>query len=389
MSEIPVLVSDRALEPHVPENNSVESKGNKIFYGLKQSTRPSKVARSNERSERSLDLRARRADIYKKVVETEDPEKRKELLKEAHARDEIEAQYLSQGEVKVNMPGLGEQVSRYTMIESPEGYKSLEDDDQPTIFLIPGISNDLDSVGGLIKEIPLQGRNVVAAGMPDSQMGHVTADFVDAVENSSTLEPHVNFMKAAINELIGQGQPVELWGMSAGSMVVAEILNDPEFSERVKRAVLLSPAGTSEQGVKKQTFGVVKEAVRVFKNPSKGAHYSLTMSRHEDQIPKSEEEKALATRVFNSVREKTLQKFGPYRTMQVAEGGQITVVTGRKDDMTRSTESNSDFRSHPQVELISLKNGVHNTPIIEAEKLVPKVLDRQKLADVRSEISKL
>lgn len=385
MSEIPVSVTDRTLQPHVPENNSVESKGNKIFYALKKSTRPSKIARKDERSERSLDLRAHRAELYKKIVKTEDPEKRQQILKEAHARDEIEAQYLSQGEVKVDLPGLGEQSARYTMIEPPEGRRLSEQRDP--IFLIPGISNDLDSVGGLAKEIPYQGRSVIVVGMPDSQMGQVTSEFSDAVLQSSTLEPHANFFKAAINKLVGENAPVELWGMSAGSMITAEILNDPKYQERVKQAVLLSPAGTSEQGIKRQNIGVATEALRVFKRPSKGAHYSLTMARHEDQTPKSEEDKAIAGSTFNAVREKTLKKFDPFKTMKVADGGQITVVSGTKDNMTRSRESDGDFRSHPQVELISVQGGVHNTPIVEAGKIIPEVFEKQKLAEVRSELS--
>lgn len=385
MSEIPVSISSRMLEPHVPEKNSVEHKGNKIFHALKKSTRESKIARQGERSERSLDLRAKRAEIYKEVVETTSQTRRVELLKEAKARDEIEAQYLSQGEIKVELGGLGEQSARFTMIEPPEGNK-LSDRQDP-IFLIPGISNDLDSVGSLAKEIAYQGREVILVGMPDSQMGYVTKEFAEATKNSQTVEPHSRFFKAAIDELAGKDALVELWGMSAGSMIVAEILNDPFYQERVKNAVLLSPAGTSQQSSRTQNFGVAKEALRVFKRPEKGAHYSLTMSRNGDQIQKTDEEKALAQATFNAIREKTLNKFEPYNTMRVADGGQITVVSGKKDDMTRSREGDENFTKHPQARLISLSEGVHNTPIIEAPMVVPEIFKIQEISTIRSELT--
>lgn len=378
MAEIPVSLTDRKLEPHVPENNSVETKGNKIFYKLSKSTRPSKIAREGERSERSLDERARRADIYKEVLKTPDRARRKELLAEAHARDEIEAQYLAQGEIRVNIPGLGDQMARYTMIEPPEGRK-LPEEHEP-IFLIPGISNDLDSVGSLAKEIPYQGRSLVVVGMPDSQMGNATEQFAQAVKESPTLEPHVDFFKAAINKLVGEDAPVELWGMSAGSMIVAEMLNDPVYSERVNQAVLLSPAGTSEMTMNQQNLGVLNETIRVY-GSKKGVNYPLYLGNNKEQkAPET------AGKTFNILRKKLLKKFEPYKTMKIKEGGQITVVTGRHDGLTRSTDSNDMFRTLPQVELISLKNGIHNTPIIEADKVVAKVLDRQKLADVRAEL---
>lgn len=387
MTEAHVETTHRIQEPHVPEANTVEQKGNRVFYALGNSTRNSRIVREGPKAERSLDLRAKRADLYKEILKTPDRARRKELLAEARARDEIESQYLAQGEITVDLPGLGEQSAHYTMIEPPEGQK-LQGEYDP-IFLIPGIANDIDSVGSLAKEIAYQGRSVIVVGMPESQMGIATKEFADAVKQSPTMEAHAGFFKAVIDKMVGEEQPVELWGMSAGSMITAEILNDPTFSERVKQAVLLSPAGTSEQGMMQQNIGVATEALRVFRRPSRGAHYSLVMDRNSNQVQKSESDKDIAGEIFNSVREKTLTKFEPYHTMKVAEGGQITIVTGRKDAMTRSTESNDQFRAHRQVELISLKNGVHNTPIIQADKVVPKVFERQQLADVRSELWKL
>ena len=138
MSEIPVSVTDRAPETHVPENNFVESKGNKIFHNiLGKATRPSKITNEGdnfeerqiareqrselfkeiegtddpiikqelldernsvekpERLDRSLDVRAKRAEILKEALKTQDRGKRKELLAKAHDLDEIEAQYLN------------------------------------------------------------------------------------------------------------------------------------------------------------------------------------------------------------------------------------------------------------------------------------------------------
>lgn len=380
MSEIPVEITDRALEPKVPEVNSTE-KGEKVFRRLKIVTKKgSKITRKGERSERSLGLRAHRAELYKKIVKTEDPEKRQQILKEAHARDEIESQYLSQGELTVDLPGLGEQTSRYTMIEPPEGRK-LPGEQYP-VFLIPGASNDINSVGNLVKEIAYQGRSVIVVGMPDSQMGITTEAFAKEVKESPTMEPHAIFFKTAINKLVGEDASFELWGMSAGSMITAEILNDPKYQERVRQAVLLSPAGTSEHSKNQQNFGVATESIRVYGKPSRGVHYPLYIGNNKDQ-----KTPVTAGDIFKTVIQKAREKFEPYQSMKVADGGQITVVSGTKDNMTRSRESDEDFRSHPQVELISVQGGVHNTPIIEAGRIVPEVFEKQKLAEVRSELS--
>lgn len=370
-------ITEPQQEFKAPEYNRI-SKGERLLYGFKKITHKSKTSGIN-RMDRSIDLRSNRADLYKKAIDTDDPKTRKELFGQAHSRDAIEQQYLMQGEVKVNLPGLGEQIARYNMIEPPEGRRTSETDSKPTIILIPGISNDIDSVGNLEKEIPFNGRNIITIAMPDSFMGLVTEEFATAVKNVPDMTLHTEFFKNAINALAGNETPIELWGHSTGAMIVAKLLNDPQFSERTTNAVLTSPAGSTEQSKLSSIWGNLgPEVVRLLKS-GETAKYSFTGGRKED-LPQQDAQTAKnRVRTFNAVIEKTIHRSSDYDTMKVKEGGKIIVVSGDKDQVTKSRKSIEEFGQNPQAEVLSLPNGIHSTPITKAQVIVPEIFAKQQI----------
>lgn len=103
-NEIPVTIGERHAEPQMPEKNALGF--DKQYYRAGLVTKPSgiKSPQSEIDQSRPQSLRAVRAELFKQIRKDRvDPHA---ALQEAHARDEIARQFLTQGEVAVDLPGL-------------------------------------------------------------------------------------------------------------------------------------------------------------------------------------------------------------------------------------------------------------------------------------------
>jgi pimeloyl-ACP methyl ester carboxylesterase len=360
------------LEGITPEINKLEAFSN-LFRRLGAITSKSRIR--NTESDRPFSLLAKRAELHKEVTEArgaKDTKKTEDLLHEAHMRDEIAKQYLTQGEVTIDMGELGKQTARYVEVKPPaERNKNL-----PTIFLIPGISNDIDCVGWLIQELAWEGRTVVCAGFPESHMGKTTEAFARAVKDSKEYGPHSQLFSAELKTLIPDGE-VELWGQSTGVPILEQILQDPEIQKRVTRAVGLNPASSVDQTLMSLYSGTAREAAYLageFKNLPK---YTLSGGRREmDGIAKNTPQAQLNKEVMNTLLERVRTKMDLWKTAKVKEGGTITIVSGDKDFMTRSSEEFTDEAKfqvkNPQMRVVRLPECHHSTVLIHPE----EVLDR-------------
>lgn len=374
MSELAEEISTPIQEKSVPEINLIE-KLDRLFYAVGKLTKPSRFSRSAEIPEgleRSLLSRTTRADLLAKLeaIPKSNRVRRQETIREAKVRDEIARQYLNQGEVRVNLPGLEEQTARFVIIEPPKSLVPQETETKPTIFLIPGISNDIDSVTGLVQEIAFLGRKVIVVGFPESYMGKISPEFVEAVRKSQNYEPHTTFFKRAVVKLLGPASNIELWGFSTGAPIVAEILSDQEFQKRTTNAVLLSPASSVDQSRLQLNLGIAQEVARLVKNFGKLAKYSLTSGR---KTPDEKGQKQLKQNVYKSLLDKVRRKSDFWRTMKVQDTGQIVIVSGKRDQMTKSSEAISQFAQNPQGKIVDFPDGSHVTPLVEPEKVLPKV----------------
>jgi hypothetical protein len=370
-----VIVEPAQQETRVPEYNTLENL-NTLFYRLGKVTYR-RVIRGREGDvERPLWLLAKRAELFHQAQGADD-DTRKKVLAEARARDEIAAQYLNQGEVKVTLPGLGEQMARYTNIEPPEGSEKVGDVGKPPVFLIPGISNDIDCVGALAQEIPYQGRNLIVIGFPESYMGKTTKEFADAVEKSPDFGPHAEFYKKAINSLVGEEQDVELWGFSTGAPIVAQILNDTDFQSRTTGAALISPASCIDQSDAQLNMGVLREARQVAKKFGLVPKYTRTTGLSEGVPLETKEHRQLRERVYGLLLKRVETVSGYYPNAMVKEGGKITVVSGEKDELTKSYKAREMFLQNPQMKIIDISNGYHTTPLVEPERVVPMIFESQ------------
>lgn len=373
-----VLVGDREQETTETVKNIVES-FDKLFYSREAVTARGRFPlpeRQGRIVERPLFSRAKRAELYKKYKEIpkENKEERKRILEEAHVRDELTAQFLNQGEISIALPGLGEQTARYTRINPPDPLQTEETDTKPPILIIPGISNDIECLAGLVQEIGMEGRKVVIVGFPESYKGEVTQEFSDAVKRDPEFGPHVEFFKNAIKGLMGEEGNLELWGFSTGGTILEKILQDPKFQERTEQAVLICRASSVDQSVTRLKAGVIHDLGFI---SSPGALPSLSWTM-ESKTPREKEQKRLRKEVLSSLLKRVSKRFDFWQDAKVQQGGKIIFVTGRKDQITKSYERNNDFVKNTQARVIDLPNGYHATPVTQPELVVPQIFDMQK-----------
>ncbi len=345
----------------------------------------------NRGIERSASLRTTRAHLLEEYrrIPKENAEGRKKLITEAHQRDEIAAQFLNQGNVKITIGELGEQSAKYTILNP-------KSEANPPIFFIPGISNDLSCVEALSQELAYKtGRKVYVVGMIDSIEGQATQKFADAISKSPDFGPYAEFFKGAINALT-ESSKIELWGHSTGGPLITEILNDPRFQSKVINAVLLNPASSANISIPELVSGITNEFKNIIsKNMPK---YTLSADRWGkgviDKIAdlvlkksptqtevQDEQQRKIKGSINSTMMKKVCSIEDSWKAAKVKNGGKIVVYSGRQDYMTRSSEVfKGDDQSmaylkqqNPQLEVIDDQAGYHTTPLID-NKIVGQVL---------------
>ncbi len=364
-------------EKNEPVKNLVESL-EKIYYFQSKVTQSSKFNRSEgdrEGQERPMFLRKRRADILHQIETSSDRSEKENLLAKAKALDEITAQYLNQQDVSIRLPEFGEESisARIAIVKAPEEFKTEEDNKADPIFFIPGISNDIECVNNVIAEIAMQGRDVITVGYPEGFSGHITEDFVKDVEQKSGVDAHAAFFKEVFNKVQKEfGRPMEMWGLSMGAPITAKILNDPEYQEKVSQAVLLFPAQSVDMSSTSMTMGSAKE-FNYLKNKTATLNWTVGTNREvkTDQLK-------LRKKVLGINVKKMLAKDESWKTASVREGGVITVVSGLKDEITKSYQADEEFKNG-DLRVIELPDAHHMTINIEPEEIIEKILTKPKV----------
>lgn len=351
--ELPLRTQERSL----PENDKVNAL-DKLFYAATFITRKS-MAEHKAGIERTRQLRRVRAKLYKelKKIPHDQKESRQAIFDEAHARDNIEAQFLNQGNVEVTLPNLGTQSSRFTIVELPESQKPPEAIGLPPIVFIPGISNDTAYGISLVEELALKGRKVITLAYPESSLGNLTPEFAQAFAQSKTYEPHTTYFKEAIGKLTGTG-PIEVWGHSTGSAIAGNLLADAEFASRVENAVLLSPASSVNQSNNSLKIGLGHDLMALKRDLPEFSKFAY--------IPQGGEEGSPKRLVYDSMLKHVRTKFD-YTTSHVKEGGKIIIISGPNDRVVKSSDAKEDFERNPQVTFREMPNAYHSTPTLKPE----------------------
>ena len=293
-----------------------------FFYRLGLATQRSRIDLASTNDERSLGNRIARAGLFK------DLRSGKITRQEANARerqlDEFDRQFFQQKLLTIDPGELGLQQAYYVDIQLPATDRQK---DQKPIFIIPGRSGDVYGIEPLIRALALQGRRVVSISYPESFLGKVSKRFMRAVmENQDSYEPHTTFFKNSINNLLPEGE-IELWSYSAGGPITAEILSDPEFSNRVSNAVALSPASSVKQTSREFAVGIVKEVWRLLHHPDEFPLISEVRGA-KGEIPFAQQWRR--DQVSKALLEKTMRKSNAWSDAKVIAGGNIFIIDGTK-----------------------------------------------------------
>ncbi|GEM_PF-1646453 len=292
-------------------------------------------------------------------------EKARDVKNEFDKKDRILGEYLRQREVGVEVGGAGVQKARYAVINPEE---SESGNVGAPIVLIPGAANDLSCVEGLARELAYRGRKVFVIGHPDSVMGEVTEEFVGRVSSEQGYEAHAEFFRGAIEELVPQGQ-IEIWGHSAGAPIAAEMLRDGEIRERVERAVLLAPACSVTQTNTSFASGIVNEIAMIVSNFRNFPRYVWTIGRGGEKAG----HRALRLKSLQGQMAKVLVgRPDLWECVRVREGGEVVVVSGRDDRVTKSGEYFGSGLNNPQMRVLQVAGG-HAAALIDPGEVLDRI----------------
>ena len=372
--------------PQYPEGSDMPGV-RKILEATDSLSRPSGIRVRNSdgsftrKSNRPDALRRVRRELAERIMPWTSKQDRHTSVEAGHARDELAEEYMAnQQEVRVDLGDLGEQMARFVILTPPEGRKTAETDSKPPIFLISGISNDLESMGMLPQEIAFKGRKVITIAYPESWHGNVTDEFGKATEESSTFEPHVSFFKQAIENIrkmpdvkskLGEHDQIELWGYSAGALMVPEMLTDDAFGKKVSNAAIIAPASNYDQTMNQGKWHVFMDQIDTyladFRNTAK-----MNLS-FRGKIEVTADFRDRQERTFNALAKKVLRKFAWWeQDMKVADGGKIAVVSYANDMQTQTPRVDREISQNPNLHLIRLF-GTHEAPKTEPGTLINAV----------------
>ncbi len=362
----------------------VIQKMNKFFYFFGAVTKDSKFGRNEEDAdgkERPFFLRNRRARLLKELKKFPESKKfengeivqsrgREEVIENARKLDNITEQYLNQHEISIDLPNYGIQKSRIIELNGEGG------ENQIPIFLIPGCSEDVECMGNLMTEAALHGRRIISAGYPESYMGETTQEFAEGVEKDPGFGPHTEYFKAILKSVFEKNQNIELWGASTGAPIVSSILKDKEFQNKTKNAVLIFPASSVDQNVSNIKMGAAKEFKFLLKKFKRFA--SATWGDNDLGI-KSKEKRELHDKINEALVLRDSKKDTAWKEAKVMEGGNIIVLSGGNDEITKSYKAENEFKDgNEQIKTFTIPDAYHNSMKTEPEKVMNAISKLEK-----------
>ena len=296
------------------------------------------------------------------------------LFQELKDRGRINESYLCQGQVDVAMGELGVQSSQYVIMEPPNHLRDPKYKDCP-IVCIPGISNSLAGFEALVKELVYEGRTVIAIAQPESTNGVVTEAFAQATESKANLGPHIDFFDEAVrlalkqrmdsvyaSEVASQLVRFDLLGHSTGCAIIAGLLGRELFQAATHNAILISPAGVTEQTIKEFDGATVPELLTFVKNRSRLSAFNRDNS---PQTP-------VKARVTESVKKTIIHPLDDlYTGANLANGHQILVLSGNKDQIVKSRQARKRVMGlNPKLKWVSMPSAAHAEALVNPGRVV-------------------
>jgi len=339
-----------------------------VAYDLGLTTKESKI--SGTEIDRPWGLLAERADIYKKIVENwGNKEEKIKLLNEAKNLDDLFEQFLKNKKpIEVDMGELGKQSSEYVEL-IPKG----ADLEKPPIVIVPGISNNVDGVGGFpIVLAFLLNRKVIIVGHPESSYGKVTKKFGEAVEKSDNFGPHMVFFKSAINQIMGEETEIDICGISAGSIIVTELMKNEGFNKKINQANIIAPPGEKEVKPKNVLKRLFMEGKGLVVDKQIQFWPKLIVSDLKPAIKNETDWRAMKD-TFKTMGDKLSHRHEWWNNNLVSGKGKKTgVIIFGNDGVTLGIEGVDEIRKNPDLE-VTIMDGGHGTAAVESEKVIRKM----------------
>lgn len=327
--------------------------------GLGDIAKKSKLEEPNLK--RPLSLKVERAELYKRFKKSSNKEEKIEIVEEAREWDRIYVDYLTkQQEVRVDMGEMGEQMSEYVILEPK--VKS----DKPILVLVPGVSNDVN-----LEELSIQyakkGIQVMVIGYPESWKGSVTKEFGDEVGESDNFGPHTEFIKKAINQILGENALIDVLGVSAGSLIVANLVADKDVNKRINNATMIVPPGAITHKFLELDWRL-EAFLSIFAGTKKLGRLSAAPRV---KIKTTQEHRDLMLHTFNALKRKLGQKYPWWeKEMYTGTGNKTLVIIGERDLITKAKKEKEAMSNSKSLTLVSFKKENHSMPATKSKELV-------------------
>lgn len=357
-----------------PEAYAYADRGNlnRAWYGMGLVTKNSETTKSGseERVQRPLSLRAKRAEMwyeYKLARKKGDQETMGAMHQKALLWDEVYEQFFNhQQDLEVDLGEMGTTKVKWTSVGIDDKNR------EPPIVLLPGISNSLEGLG----EIPLvmaimTKRKVLMLSWPEAEKSETTEEFAKAVESDKGLGPHVKFTKEAIKKMLPEGK-FEIWGQSLGGAVAGLIVGDEELNDRITGLVMISPPGLIKQDEATISLALANEGVEIGKNLKASLRINPA---NKEIISTTKEAVARKERIFQEVKKRALGEINwGNEKLKLVNGGKILVVSG-KNDAVAGTKKGAEKLQQLGIDVLEIGGG-HITPLLRPEEVVGKIVGR-------------
>lgn len=313
-----------------------------------------------------LATRGERAKTYREYIQGS--LSKGEAVREGKEIEEINRQFTEeQKEMLVSLDGMGEMSARYVVLnlDKKREPKSL-------IFLIPGISNDLEGSGMLGHKLAQEGHHVVILSYPESWHGKTTEEFGAAVESDQEFGPHTAFFQQMIENITVEEKldpantenGLELWGHSTGSVIAANLLKKEEkYRNSVKRAVLCNPAACVDSNPTRLNFGLLVDTIKNLFAPQHlpGLNPSIPTT-----VNKTDHEREMMLKTHFALRDSVLKKYPWWKDISL-ENDKIFVVSATGDLVVHSKHVLDEIRQvNPRINIKEIP-GPHTIAITNPE----------------------
>ena len=355
-----------------------DMEGYGVLYEKGLVTAQSLIYGENKYVKRPLAERLERAIDYKEVMNKRSElrvekdgnkaltlrEEIRSIFNRAKKRDQIYTTFLQPKSISIDMSELGVQKADYADLITKDTHF-----DQPPIIFITGISSGIDGVGELpIELVLLTNKRVIVLTHPESWGGTVTKDFVKAVRRSKKFEPHTEFFKLTIKQILEERgiDKFDICGVSAGAVIASEIIKDKEFFEKIGKKNFIVPPGITP--VYENIFKRLVMQYKTIKDQKKKNYLPNSIVANIELIRKDKSKIKLQKKTLHTMAWKLGQKYPWWEGL-----GEVNVIIAEKDAVTYGIKYiDKVVNSNPKLKVRVISGG-HEIVGAEPKKVIEQM----------------